>query len=78
MTNKPEHDIIITERGKQNTKEKEKKMYEVYFFNWDGCDEEPEMVFENLEEAREYVEKEDENLSSEEYYIIMKDGKEIY
>lgn len=53
-------------------------MYEVYFFNWDGCDEEPEMVFENLEEAREYVEKEDEYLSSEEYYIIMKDGKEIY
>ena len=53
-------------------------MYEVYFFNWDGCDEEPEMVFENLEEARKYVEKEDEYLSCEEYYIIMKDGKEIY
>ena len=53
-------------------------MYKVYACDWSGCDEEPEKVFETLKEARKYVEEEDQYLTCEEYYIIEKDGKEVW
>lgn len=47
-------------------------MYEVYFENWQGRDEEPLAVFDTDEELEQFLEHEDQvgTLGEDEWYII--------
>ena len=47
-------------RKTQEKPERKKKMFEVSFMNWEGREEEPEVVFETLEEAETYIEEYEE------------------
>lgn len=55
-------------------------MFEVYFMTWMGREEEAEETFETLEQAIEFCEmkEEQEPLSCEEGYIVMKEGKRVW
>ena len=45
-------------------------MYEVYWMNYEGRDNEAEEIFNTVEEAETYVEENSVDCSSEEGYII--------
>ena len=51
-------------------------MFEVYFMNWMGRDEEAEAVFETLEEAENYIEEyEEEHMVDPDEGFIIHDVK---
>lgn len=45
-------------------------MYEVYWVNWEGRDTEPEVIFNTLIEAYDYIEENSNNCAFDEGYII--------
>jgi hypothetical protein len=53
-------------------------MYEVYFSNYEGRDDEPEAVFESLELAEEYMEADHNNLAYDEYYMVHDVEKDLW
>ena len=45
-------------------------MYVVYWVNWEGRDTEPEVIFNTLIEAYDYIEENSNNCAFDEGYII--------
>ena len=63
----------ICVKGKENppNQKGDRKMFEVYWYNWRGREEEPEAVFDTWEEADEYVFEQKEQCAPDEGYYIM-------